>query len=145
MPNLVVGPFGLIANFFISQFHKTAKDSHRHPPPPCVARVIGGSSCQDECSDCRTDYTTCKYCILNKGTSLSLSYVFAFQDGLPSTMEKAFYVIDGHAYPLHEGLAVVYNPNTTPHGIWATSPVDLRSLCPWGVCEATHKWSLPSP
>ncbi len=81
---------------------------------------------------------------MNVAASMSLSYVSAIQDGCPAQLiDTAFYVIGGHAYPLNEGLAAVYNPNITPHGIWATSPVDSHRLRPWGVCEATHKWSRP--
>lgn len=93
-----------------------------HGPPPAVARIIGGQSCQDMCLVCRTvNCESCLDCVMHRDpddSSLTLLTVFMPARATIRT-QCAFLILNNVAYLARGGLCAIFNGREISHGVWA--------------------------
>jgi hypothetical protein len=114
-----------------------------HDPPPPVAHLLRVRSCLDSCVICQTKgCVVCPYCAVGyDGTGESLTLLFMAQTPRTPVKYQSFFVIEGQAYRIAGGLAVMFHGLSSPHGTWSPSiPVPLEFRCS-SVAFTRKKWN----
>jgi hypothetical protein len=131
-PLSVPGYPGTMNVFFGYSYSQQASSGAFHPPPPAVARCIGGLSCKDMCEQCKTlSCEVCPGCCLHRDNQdMSLTFLVGWQNVRVSVKSQAaFFILGDVAYPLRAGLTAIFNGGEISHGFWAP-PVSATTV-PW--------------